>query len=198
MDPKTLVFIGRSGCGKGTQAKLIIDYIKSKDKERKLYYLESGEEFRKLIFGDSYTSRLSRKIYEAGGLQPEFLAVWVWSHLFIENVSGDEHLIIDGTPRKQREAYVLDSAFTFYKREEPQIIYLNVSREWSTIRLTNRGRSDDNPGDIDARMNWFDSEVLPAVNFFKDHIYYKVHEINGEQTIEEVHEEILKSLGWSR
>ena len=28
INPKTFIFIGRSGCGKGTQANLLIEYLK--------------------------------------------------------------------------------------------------------------------------------------------------------------------------
>lgn len=198
MTPQTFVFIGRSGCGKGTQAKLLIDHLKKIDSEKSLYYLESGAVFRKLITGDSYTAKLAKRIYEAGGLQPEFLAVWVWSNLLIEHMTGEEHLIIDGTPRKPREAHVLDSAFTFYRRESPHIIHIDVSREWSIERLTDRKRPDDNPGDIEARLGWFESEVVPAINFFKEHSYYKVLTINGEQPIEKVHQDILSAIEWPK
>jgi len=198
MNPQTIIFIGRSGCGKGTQAKLLIDYLKTRSPEWGLYYLESGAVFRRFIDGTSYAATLAKKIYEAGGLQPEFLAVWVWANLFIENIKGEEHLVIDGTPRKRREAAVLDTAFTFYRRESPQIIHIDVSRSWSTARLTDRKRPDDNPGDIDARLNWFESEVKPAIKFFRGNSYYKVHDINGEQPVEKVFEDLIASLGWSR
>lgn len=198
MNPETLVFIGRSGSGKGTQARLLIEYLKEKDPNRSIYYLESGAAFRKLIEGESLTSKLSKKIYDAGGLQPEFLAIWVWSNLLMENLKGDEHLILDGTPRKSQEAGVLDSAFIFYRRGSPRIIYIDVSREWSVKRLTDRSRPDDNPGDIEARLDWFETDVLPAINFFRNNAYYQVHDINGEQEIEKVHEDVLTALGWQK
>lgn len=196
MSPKTFVFIGQSGSGKGTQAKLLIDYIKSKDASRPVFYLESGAAFRELISEENYTAKLAKRIYEAGGLQPEFLAIFVWSNLLIENLTGEEHLVLDGTPRKPREAHVLDSAFKFYRQERPTVVFLNVSREWSVIRLTDRNRSDDNPGDIDARLNWFESDVAPAIDFFRKDQYYNFLDINGEQSVEKVHEDIVSSIEW--
>lgn len=198
MSPKTFVFIGQSGSGKGTQAKLLIDYIKSKDAERPVFYLESGAAFRKLISEEKHTAKLARRIYEAGGLQPEFLAIFVWSNLLIENLTGEEHLVLDGTPRKLREAHVLDSAFKFYRQERPTVIFLNVSREWSVLRLTDRNRSDDNPGDIEARLNWFENDVVPAIDFFKKDKYYNFLDINGEQSVEKVHADILAAIEWQK
>ncbi len=198
MNPRTFVFIGQSGSGKGTQAKLLIDYIKSKDNNRPVFYLESGVAFRKLVSEEKYTAKLAKHIYEAGGLQPEFLAIFVWSNLLIENLTGEEHLVLDGTPRKLREAHVLDSAFKFYRQERPTVVFLNVSRDWSVLRLTDRNRSDDNPGDIESRLNWFESDVVPAINFFKNDQYYNFLDINGEQSVDKVHADIVAAIEWQK
>lgn len=198
MNPRTFIFIGQSGSGKGTQAKLLIEDIKSRDPSRPIFYLESGAAFRKLISEENYTAKIAKRIYEAGGLQPEFLAIFVWSNLLIENLTGEEHLVLDGTPRKLREAHVLDSAFKFYRQERPTVVFLNVSREWSVVRLTDRNRSDDNPGDIDARLNWFESDVEPAINFFKNDQYYNFLDINGEQSVDKVHADIVEAIEWQK
>src|SRR5690348_11996112 len=99
MSPQTFVFIGRSGCGKGTQAELLQHYLREKYAEFPIYYLETGQGFRDFIKKDNYTSQMSAELYKAGEAQPAFLAVWMWSHLFIENVNDKTHLIVDGTPR---------------------------------------------------------------------------------------------------
>lgn len=190
----TFIFIGRSGCGKGTQADLLIEYIKKHDDSgRDIFYLETGKKFRELIKGDSYTSRLSAEIYKEAARQPDFLAVYIWSYVFVDNLNGDEHLFIDGTPRSLLETKILDTAMEFYKREDPVFIYMNVSREWSETRLRERGRLDDlKKEDIKKRLDWFDRDVMPAVEYAKESPVYRFVEINGEQTIEEVHEEIIK------
>lgn len=198
MNQQTLFFIGRSGSGKGTQAKLVIKYLEKNDPDRKVFYLESGEKFRTLIAGTTYTSELSRKINIVGGLQPEFLAIWIWSTLLVENMTGKEHVIFDGVPRKRHEASVLDSAMGFYGREKPTVIFIDVSREWSKERLLARKRADDTASDIEARLNWFDTDVVPTIAYFKENPMYEVHQINGERTIEEIHTDILEKLGWQK
>ena len=60
----TVIFIGRSGCGKGTQADLLKNYISSHDdKDRQILYVESGEGFRQFIRGESFSSKLSKKTF---------------------------------------------------------------------------------------------------------------------------------------
>jgi adenylate kinase len=191
---QTFIFMGRSGCGKGTQGKLLEEKLRALDPEHDILYLESGDIFRTFIKGNNYSQKLSREVYESGALQPEFLAVWAWASLMVENMGGKEHLILDGMPRKLREAHVLDSALNFYNRGRVHIVYINVSREWSKDRLLARGRLDDNHDDVEVRLNWFDHDVLPAVNYFKDHGEYNFHDINGEQSIDKVHAEVLKKL----
>lgn len=188
-NPLTLVFIGRSGCGKGTQAKLIIEEIKNRD-SREIFYLETGQSFRNFIATGNYSANLSKKVNEEGGLQPEFLAVWAWAHLLVEKMQDDMHLVIDGTPRKPHEAQVFDSAMRFYGRVKPTIVHINVSADWSRERLLSRGRGDDNHDDIEARLKWFETDVIPAINFFKNNSDYNYIEINGEQEIDKVHRDL--------
>lgn len=196
MNPQTFIFIGRSGCGKGTQAELLQQKLREKTPETQIFYLETGERFREYIQSGTYSSNLSKEVMEKGGLQPEFLAVWNWSSLFVEKMRGNEHLILDGTPRKLDEAAVLDSAMKFYKREKPFVIFLDVSKEFSIARFKDRGRADDKSLQaIEERMKWYEEFVVPAVRYYWQNDNYKLLHINGEQTIEEVHAEIITKIG---
>ena len=49
MTPKTYIMIGRSGSGKGTQTKLLKEYIKKQDPETEILHVESGDEFRDFL-----------------------------------------------------------------------------------------------------------------------------------------------------
>jgi len=195
MNLKTIIFIGRSGCGKGTQVEEIKKYFSTLD-YRNVFHLEAGDKFRQFIEGSTYASKLSRQIYETGSLQPEFLSVWAWADKLNQDFEEDQHLLIDGTPRRLSEARILDSALTFFERPEVDIVYINVSRNWAIERMQQRGRSDDRElSDIIARLDWFDTDVVPALDFYRAHKSHHFHEINGEQEIGKVHEDIVKSLG---
>lgn len=198
MDKHTFIFIGRSGCGKGTQAELLMDYLKQSGQTSAtapMLYIETGDKFRDYIAGTSHSSRLSKEIMDKSDRQPDFLAVWVWSNQLVDNVMGDEHIILDGTPRSLLEAQVLDTALKFYQRGPVQVIYLDVSNEWSKQRLLARGRADDQTnGDIAKRLAWFETDVKPAVEFFATNPDYHFVKVNGEQTIEEVHQELMGKL----
>jgi adenylate kinase family enzyme len=196
MSPQTFIFFGRAGSGKGTQAKLLMEYLQSKDADRKCLYLETGEKLREFIKQDSYSSKLTKEVLDSGGLMPAFMPVWLWSSFLVEHLTGEEHVIFDGLCRRRFEAPILDTALQFYKRQKPVVIIINTSNEWSIQRLLGRGRSDDDIPEIKKRLEWFDEEVVHAIQYFKDNSGYSVMEINGEQTIEQVHSDIVKSLGW--
>ena len=92
------------------------------------------------------------------------------------------------------EAEVLDSAFKFYGRNNVSIIFLNVSEEWAKERLMGRQRGDDKKDEINRRLGWYKTEVLPVVDFFKKHKIYRFIDIKGEQPIEKVHSDIVANL----
>ncbi len=192
---QTFIFIGRSGCGKGTQAKLLMEYLKQTEPEREIYYLETGQKFRDFLGENYLSSIIAKRIMETNERQPEFLAIYMWSHLFVENMKGDEHLVLDGTPRSLLEAQVLDTALRFYNRADAHIIYIDVSREWSETRLIERGRADDVAKDgIKKRLDWFDRDVLPAIQYYSEHREHNFHEVDGEQGIEAVHQALIASI----
>ena len=198
MAQRTFIFIGRSGCGKGTQARLLIQEIEQRDPEKRpVFYLETGARFREFIKGDKYSNKLALKVAEAGERQPDFLAVWNWSQMFVTEMDQEKHLVVDGMPRSYQEALVFDSAINFYNLPKPTVIYLNVSKEWSRQRLTQRGRADDIlPEVIEKRLSWFDTEVNPAIEYFKHHPGYYFVEVNGEQSIEKVFKDLTSRLNW--
>ena len=191
----TFIIFGPSGSGKGTQAHLLIDLLKKIDSERKVMYIETGRRFREFADSGSYTATLVKGVMSTGALLPEFLPIWMWTEILVHDFAGNENIIFEGVSRREHEAPILDSAMRFYKRENPYVISINVSKEWATQRLNARGRYDDTPADIIERLNWYDKNVIPAIDFFKNDPYYKILEINGEQSIEDVHKEIVQKLG---
>lgn len=194
----TTLFVGRSGCGKGTQADLFKNWINNRDMEKKpILYVETGERFRQFIRLDQFSSRLSREIYDRDERQPDFLAAWMWSNVLIEELMDNHmHLVFDGAARSKNEAALLTTALNFYEREKPTVIYINVSREWSEKHLLERGRFDDRSLDkINKRLDWFEKDVVPAIEYFRNEPLYHFIEVNGEQSIDQVHADILRIYG---
>jgi adenylate kinase family enzyme len=197
MSSQTFIFIGRSGAGKGTQAALLVEHLKEMDSNTDVLRLETGKQYREFVEKNFYASTLSKKINLEGGIQPAFLSIWMWSDLLIKNLQENVHLLIDGSPRRLIEAEALHSAFEFFNRERPVVVYIDVSEKWARLRLMERHRSDDNKKDITNRMLWFEKEVMPTVEYYRNNPRYRFLDINGEQPIDAVWNEIESKLNQS-
>jgi adenylate kinase family enzyme len=194
MDKKFFIIIGRSGSGKGTQSDLLRGYLESKGAE-KVLHVTTGGNFRTFIESGSHVANLSKEVNNRGGLQPEFLAVWNWASIFIDNLTGIETVLLDGAPRKPFEVSVLHSAISFLGYTHPIVIYLDVLESVSREHAQGRGRDDDkNEDEINARMSWFETDVLPALEMYRDDPRYRLLHINGNQTVQEVHKELVEKL----
>lgn len=190
---QTFIFFGRSGSGKGTQAEMLRKYMQEK-KGVEPIYIETGQKFRNFIDQSNYSAELTKEVMSAGGLLPDFLPIWIWTTDLVSKFDGKRDLILDGLCRRPDEAPVLDSAVKFYKLGKPIVLYVKTSDEWSFARMKERGRKDDSDEYIKSRLKWFDWNVVPAMAYFYDNKDYNFFEINGEQTIEEVHQEIIAKV----
>ena len=187
--PHTFIFIGRSGSGKGTQAELLKSFLVASD-SRAIQYIQTGQRFRDFIQSDTYTAELAKKVLDTGALMPEFLGVWNWSSIFVDKVMGDEHMILDGMPRRLREAHILDSAMEFYGREMPLVIHIDILEDTARKRLLGRAREDDVDIEIERRLAWFNTDVVPVIeNYTRDRKYNFIR-IDGELIEQEIAENI--------
>jgi len=188
------MFIGLSGCGKGTQSNLLKNFLEKRDGENSVVLAYAGENFRKLLENNTYTAKLSKKRTESGRLSPGFLAVWAWSSVLVNAMEDGKHLIMDGSPRKLIEAKLIDEAMEFYGIEKVYPIFLNIGIESARERLIDRGRSDDNENGIKERFAYYERDVIPVIEYFKEESKNKLIEVNGEQSIEGIHKEVIEKI----
>jgi adenylate kinase family enzyme len=192
MQPSAYFFFGRSGCGKGTQAALLRK--KLEERGESVIYIETGSLLRRFAESDSYTAKRVRAVMDQGGLMPEFLPVHMWAGELVSQTNGTEIFMFDGVSRQIHEAPLIESMLMFYDRLPAHIVYIDVSREWSSNRLRARNRFDDTEESIEARQNWFESSVLPVLEYFKQSPNFVFHKIHGEQSIEDVQADLVASL----
>ncbi len=195
MESQTFVFFGIVGSGKGTQVKLLIDFLKERD-GREVVYAYPGNEYRKIIESTTETAALVRATIDAGHLQPDFLTNSIFVHFLINDISHEKHLIADGYPRTLDQAKCLEDALKFYNRNDVKIIYIEISHDEAMKRNLLRGRHDDTKEGIEKRFDEYMTKVVPSMNYFKDKEKYKIYTINGEQEIGKVHQDIISALGY--
>jgi adenylate kinase len=196
MDPKTVIFIGPQGSGKGTQIERLDRVLQERDPARRVIDIQTGRRFRAMAAkGEGYTEKHVGETLNTGILQPLFLSVVLWGDAMREHLDPDRHLLIDGFPRTVPEATVLESALSFYGRTAIDIINLNTPEEVVRARMISRARPDDTSDSIEARLRWYREETLPVVEYYRARSGATVHHIDGTDTIESVHGKILAALG---
>lgn len=190
----TILLFGPQGSGKGTQVELLKQYLQAHTPDTPIFHYESGARFREFVGKQGYAQTLVHESMNRGERQPDFLAIWLWGQAFVEGLSGDEHLLIDGIPRTLLQAQVLADTLRFFKRERPVLLSLTLSEKASLERLLKRGRPDDTEAGIRERLAWHHRDMDPIMDYLKQNTNCQFLEINGEPDIETVHRDIVAAL----
>ncbi|MDO8555538.1 MAG: nucleoside monophosphate kinase [bacterium] len=215
--PFNFILIGRSGCGKGTQAELLIK------KFGYLRIISTGDLLRNLGNLDTDAARRVKRVLETGGLIFDDLATALWMHEIAFNIKEDTGVLADGFPRRLIEAKNLDRFLEFLERKEnTTAILIDISEEEALNRLTKRRickscgktipflepyknwekcmecggesviRMDDSLEAIKHRLNFFEESVVPVIEYYKSQNCLIT--VNGAQSIEKVFEEMLNFI----
>ncbi len=215
--PQIIILMGRSGCGKGTQAKLL-------QKEFGFDYVSSGDLIRARMKERDFFGQRLKKIVNQGDLAPTFLISQLWTEKIkeIEEKEDLKGLIIDGSPRTLIEAKLMDEIFDWVEWTKIKVILLDISDQEAFDRLTKRRvckkcgrlipwvgdfrsmkvcdkcggelitRTDDKPEAIRARLDFYTNEVEPAIDYYQKQ--GKLIKVNGQQSIEDVYQEVKKTV----
>ncbi len=187
MDCNTFLMIGRPGSGKGTQAKLLAQKIGAK-------IFSSGDEFRALAAGSSYLGRRIKAGIEGGELMPHWLASFIYEKE-VFTTEPEEKLVFEGACRTEPEAALFHEISLWLPRPY-SAVYLNVPEEEVWQRLLKRagleGRKDDREAAIRTRFDEYTKKNEAVIGAFRTR--GTLVEVNGDQSIEAVHADVLKAL----
>ena len=192
--PLTFVFFGIVGSGKGTQIEILEKYLIDKHLVEDVVLASPGVSYRKLITEGYYTGELVKTSLEKGYLQPDFLTIGLVTNNFAFSIKENSCIIADGYPRTIAQSEALEKQLTYYGHTDVHVIYIELSKEEAIKRMKLRARSDDTDQGIANRFDEYVNNVIPSMNYFKGKPGYTIHTINGEQTIEAVHADIIKAL----
>ena len=195
--PQTFVFFGIVGSGKGTQVELLDKYLKDNHISDDVLFTSTGNEYRKLIGNGGYTSELVKGNLEKGFLQPDFLTISLFTDILKREMKENTVLIADGFPRTVAQSEAFENMMQFFNRSDIKIIYIELSKEEAVKRMKLRGRSDDTDEGITNRFNEYVNNVIPSMEYFEGKDGYTIYKINGDQSIESVHKDIINSVGLS-
>lgn len=192
MDPVTVLFFGSQGAGKGTQVKMLIDFLKSKS-DRGVISIDMGQELRNLRDSGTYAGKFTGKVIDAGDRMPDFMPIYLQTKKIVDDLTGTEHIVADGLARGPDQTHAFDEMMAFFKRDNFRIINLVINDETAVKRLLARGRNDDTEEAIRRRLSWTKTEVFPQLELLKSRGRV-IHEIDGEPDTETIHKNILAAL----
>lgn len=186
MDVNTVLFIGKPGSGKGTQAALLAE-------KTGFSVIASGDLFRALMKEDTDVGRKMREEVEKGLLAPDWFAMY----LFQKSVLGlpsDSGVLFDGFGRKVPEAKVVVDVLNWLGRPFTAI-HVKVSDEEIVDRLGKRsavsGRADDLA--VEKRLEEYRIYTEPSIEVFRD--AGRLIEVNGEGEVAAIQKDIRARLG---
>lgn len=166
-----IVILGRPGAGKTTLGKNLAERWSTK-------HVAAGDVARELAKTDPEVAAE----LEAGRVAPRDKMNEAMFKFIIEN--RGEGIILDGFPRYI--AQLLD----LYKATSGvfSVIYLTVPREVALYRLLARQRSDDTLAAINNRLDTFESETTPVIEWLSRRHFRRTHAIEGTLPPEKVSE----------
>lgn len=182
---RTVFFIGKPGCGKGTQAKLLSEHTGWP-------VFASGALFRGIASEDTPVGRKVRVDNDAGVLQPHWFAMYLYLRSLF-SIPADESAIFDGFNRKVQEAELVVDSLIWLQRPFA-VLLIDVSDAEVRRRLAERkktsGRADDHA--VDERLQEYQEYTVPAIEVFR--AANALIEIRGEQSPEAIAADVRAAL----
>lgn len=181
-----IILFGPPGAGKGTQAKLI-------EKEYNIPQLSTGDMFRAAIKNQTPLGVKVKDILDSGKLVPDETVV----ELVEEALNDDKFAngyILDGFPRTVPQAKAFEERLKKNGKKLHSFLSLEVPDEELMTRILSRGqgRADDTPEKVKVRLEVYNEETAPVLNFYKQQGVYRA--IDGLGTIDEIYSRIKQVL----
>ena len=205
-----IVLLGAPGAGKGTQAqRLVADFG--------VAHISTGDLLRAAVKAQSELGVAAKKYMDAGELVPDQLVI----DLVKERLAADDAskgFILDGFPRNTTQAVTLDTELTAMGRELDGALLVDVPAEVIIDRLSSRRtcrdcgytagpdttvcpscagemyqRDDDKPETIKNRLDVYEKNTSPLVEYYRGQGILKV--VDGNRDIDVVFEDVKAELG---
>ena len=205
-----IVLLGAPGAGKGTQAqKLVAEYG--------LAHISTGDLLRAAIKEGSKLGKKAKGYMDEGKLVPDDLVI----DLVKERLEADDAqkgFILDGFPRNTAQAVTLDSELGAMGRTLDAALLVSVDPAVIVERLSSRRtcrscgytapagvdtcprcggemyqRDDDKPETIQHRLDVYESQTAPLVEYYRGHSILK--EVDGDRPVDEVYADVKVLLG---
>ncbi len=187
--------IGPSGCGKGTQAKLLAEKLG-------LPAISGGEVLRREYEIGTPEGVEAEKYWGEGKWPPADLIMKILKKR-LDQPDCQNGFVLDGTPREVSQIPLLKDYFSQKGQKLDLVLHLDTSDESCLSRLTHRifearekgeeVREDEDPEEVKERLRQYHQTIEPVLRYFEEKGILR--RINNEQPIEVVFKEIWSEVG---
>ncbi len=184
-----IIFFGPPGAGKGTQAKIISDYLN-------ISHLSTGDILRKKLLDNDDLAKVLKEIMSSGNLvSDDILNSIVASRLENEIKNG---FILDGYPRTLAQSEFLNN-FLLKKNKSINYIFnikinFNILRDRILKRSSEESRDDDKIEVIETRYKEYLNSTEKVSNYYQNNLPHIFSEIDGSLQIAEITKKIKQIL----
>jgi adenylate kinase len=183
-----LIIFGPPGSGKGTQSVRIAENFD-------LAHISTGDIFRTEIKNKTPLGLRVQSIIERGELVPDELLIEILESALDKN-AGKAGYIFDGFPRTLQQAKDLDKLMVKRADQVTLVVALEVNQDEVVKRLLNRakleGRKDDTEEVILNRMNVYQSQTTPLIEYYEKQD--KFQQVFGVGSIDEIFDSICRVI----
>jgi adenylate kinase len=185
-----ILLLGPQGSGKGTQAKRLAGTYG-------LAHIVTGDMIREMKEEPSDAGRELKAIYDRGDLVSDDLII----RLIRERLDRGDTIpgfVLDGFPRTMAQAEALDDLLQELGRGVDIVFEFQVPdrqqlRDRMLKRAAEENRSDDSPEAIERRLELYERETAPLVEWYRT-TRGNIVGIHADRTIDEVFHEITEAL----
>ena len=183
-----LVLLGAPGSGKGTQAAKLKEHLQ-------VPHISTGDLLRAEVAAGSPLGLQAKEVMARGDLVSDEILLGMLRDRFSRNDTR-AGFILDGYPRNLAQAAALDELLASLGQKFDAAVQLTVDNEKIVERLAGRakaeGRADDNPESVRKRLQVYDQQTAPVIEFYRQHGQLTV--IDGVGSLDEVFVRIVEAI----
>lgn len=183
-----LVLLGAPGSGKGTQAARLKDYLQ-------VPHISTGDLLRAEVAAGSPLGLQAKEVMARGELVSDDILLGMLKDRFSRDDTR-AGFILDGYPRNLSQAAALDELLGSLGQKFDAAVQLTVDNEQIIERLAGRakaeGRADDNPESVRKRLQVYDAQTAPVIEFYRQQGQLTV--VDGVGGLDEVFSRIVEAI----
>ena len=183
-----LVLLGARGSGKGTQAARLKTHLQ-------VPHISTGDLLRAEVAAGSRLGLEAKEVMARGELVSDAILLGMLEDRFSRPDTANG-FILDGYPRNLAQADALDGLLRRLGQPMDYAVQLDVPQALLVERIAGRakaeGRADDAPEAVRTRLEVYENQTAPVIDFYRQHGQLTV--VPGVGTLDEVFNRIIEAI----